>query len=389
MLGAIIADIVGSPYEFYPYCIKTTDFPLFSSASRYTDDSMMTLAVAQGVIAGYGSIEKTRTEVIKAMRTLGRRYPNAGYGGYFYQWLRTDIPRSYGSYGNGSAMRVSSVAWVYNNLRDVERFAKATAEVTHDHPEGIKGAQATAAAIFLARQGAAKDYIRSYMEDKYGYRLDRSIAAIKADYEHVESCQESVPEAITAFLEGEGYEQVIRLAVSLGGDADTQAAIAGSIAQGCYPIPEEIKKEALAILEDDHRAIIDDYEKFLGEITAYRKEKFAMIMSRRTLFCRDGDDESRNAADEENEMDLLVKYVLRPDFCDYNYLDTLHRFHLGIDLKQFKEAARTACALELRAMATAIVEQEQFREGFLVEAIASGTIGAILKSFANQGDAVF
>lgn len=386
MLGAIIGDIVGSPYEFYPYNVKTTDFDLFTNSSRYTDDSMMTLAVAQGVIAGYGSVERTRTEVIKAMRLLGQRYPNAGYGRYFYQWLHERNPEPYGSYGNGSAMRVSSVGWIYNNLRDVERFAKATAEVTHNHPEGIKGAQATAAAIFLARQGASKEYIRSYIEDKYKYRLDLSIETIKADYEHVESCQESVPEAITAFLQGESYEQVVRLAVSLGGDADTQAAIAGSIAQGCYPIPEDIKNKAMAILEDDHRAIIEEYEKFLGELTDHRKEKFAMILSCRTLF---GRDERPGTAANEDEIDLLVKYVLRPDFCDYDYRDTLQRFHLAIDLEEFKKAAGTACALLLRAMATAIVEQEQFREDFLAEAIAKGTIGAILESFAAKGDSVF
>lgn len=266
MLGAILGDIIGSPYEFDENNIKTTDFPLFGSNSRYTDDTIMTLAVAEGLINGYGDKEKTKAEIVKSMRALGRRYPYAGYGARFNHWLHQDKPEPYNSFGNGSAMRVSSVAWLYNNIRDIEEFAEISARVTHNHPEGIKGAEATAAAIFLARQGTDKDKIKKYIEDKYEYRLNRTCDEIRPYYHHVESCQETVPEAITAFLEGNSFEEVIRLAVSLGGDSDTLAAIAGSIAEAYYPIPEDLRTRAVSMLDDDLKSILHRYRKFLKEI---------------------------------------------------------------------------------------------------------------------------
>lgn len=259
MLGAIIGDIVGSPYEFDDYNIKTTDFPLFSKKSEITDDTIMTLAVAQGLMNGKKDPQKTYDEITKCMQKLGNEYPYMSYGYNFQSWLCSDNPKPYNSYGNGSAMRVSSVAWFFDNLDDVEKFAEISALPTHNHSEGIKGAQAVASAIFLARSCKTKSEIKNYIVKKYNYDLSKTCDEIRPNYHHVESCQETVPQAITAFLEGGSFEKVIRLAVSLGGDSDTLTAIAGSIAEAYYSIPEDIKERALKFLDDD---LLEIYNKF-------------------------------------------------------------------------------------------------------------------------------
>lgn len=261
MLGAIIGDIVGSPYEWNN--IKTTDFPLFSPRSEFTDDSVMTVAVAEGLLNGGKDKPKTEAEIIAAMRRYGAWYPDAGYGGMFSQWLVSAEPRPYFSYGNGSAMRVSAAGWLFDTLEETEEFAEISARVTHDHPEGIKGAKATAAAIFLARHGAGKAEIREAVVTKYGYDLSRSLDEIRPDYFFNETCQRTVPEAITAFLESEGFEDSLRKGVSLGGDSDTLAAITGSIAEAFYGIPEEIEKQALERLDDRLRAVVERFYKSL------------------------------------------------------------------------------------------------------------------------------
>ena len=259
MLGAIIGDIVGSPYEFDEFNIKTTSFPLFSEISNITDDTIMTLAVAQGLLNGKKDPEKTYEEITKSMQKLGREYPYMSYGYNFQLWLCSNAPQPYNSYGNGSAMRVSAVAWFFDNLDDVEKFAEISAFPTHNHPEGIRGAKATAVAIFLARNGKTKSEIKNYIMKKYAYDLSKTCDEIRPTYHHVESCQETVPQAITAFLEGGSFEEVIRLAVSLGGDSDTLTAIAGSIAEAYYPIPEDIKERALEFLDND---LIKIYQEF-------------------------------------------------------------------------------------------------------------------------------
>ena len=263
MLGAIIGDIVGSPYELEVNNIKTVDFPLFGSNSHFTDDTVMTVAVAEGLINGYSDYEKTKLQVIQSMQRFGREYPNVGYGYRFNQWLYSDTPQPYNSFGNGSAMRVSSVAWLYNSMAEVRRFARLTAKVTHNHPQGIKGAEATAAAIFLARQGKNKSEIRNYIEAEFEYNLNKTCDEIRPAYVRSESCQETVPQAITAFLEGDSFENVIRLAVSLGGDSDTIAAIAGSIADGFYGITENIKIKGLSMLDDNLRNKVVRFYKYI------------------------------------------------------------------------------------------------------------------------------
>ena len=243
MYGAILGDIIGSPYEF-DAGEKTKEFPLFSENSVWTDDTVMTIAVADAFLtAGLDAPEETlRQQLVKSMRYYGKRFPKAGYGLRFWKWLRSWRPKPYNSFGNGSAMRVSPAAWLYGDLETVRKMARLTAIVTHNHPEGIKGAEATACAIFLGRTGSTKAQIKAFVEKEFGYDLSRSCNEIRPTYHHVESCQETVPEAITAFLEGESFEDVIRTAVSLGGDCDTLTCIAGSIAEGFYGVPQDLKK---------------------------------------------------------------------------------------------------------------------------------------------------
>ena len=268
MIGAILGDIVGSPYEF-DRSKKIKDFgPLFINESRFTDDSVMTIAVAEALLGvpRYADDETIKRAVIKSMQEWGNKYPHAGYGQRFYFWLGKKDPKPYGSWGNGSAMRVSSVGWLCDSLEETRRYARLTAEVTHNHPEGIKGAEATASAIFMARTGASKDEIKKYIIREFNYDLSRTCDEIRPGYHHVESCQETVPEAITAFLEGQDFEDVIRTAVSLGGDCDTLTCIAGSIAEAFYGIPEEMKEECRKRLSPDMLEVLDCFNNRISGI---------------------------------------------------------------------------------------------------------------------------
>ncbi len=267
MIGAILGDMIGSPYEF-DRGNKSKEFPLFSPESTYTDDTVMTLAVAKAFL---DINENTKDEEIlqnlaKSMREFGLMYPDVGYGSRFYTWLFDPKCQAYHSYGNGAAMRVSVVAWLYNDIEAVKHAAKLSALVTHDHPEGIKGAQATACAIFLARTGHSKVTIKEYIEHEFGYDLSRTCDQIRKHYYHVETCMETVPEAITAFLEGDSFEDVIRTAVSLGGDCDTLTAIAGSIAEGFYGVPLELKEECYSRLPQPLLEMLERFEKYLQQI---------------------------------------------------------------------------------------------------------------------------
>ena len=261
MIGAILGDMIGAPYEF-DRGGKTKEFPLFGPDSQFTDDTVMTVAVAQALMDAAGkSDDEIRAALTASMRDWGRRYPHAGYGGMFGQWLRMKDPKPYGSFGNGAAMRASAAGWLYDTLEKTLHAARLTAEVTHDHPEGIKGAEAAAGAVFLARTGAGKDSIRAFITEYIGYDLSRTCDEIRPDYHHVESCQQTVPEAVTAFLEGEDFEDVIRTAVSLGGDCDTLTCIAGGIAEAFFGVPDELAEECRKRLPADMLAVIDRFEQ--------------------------------------------------------------------------------------------------------------------------------
>jgi ADP-ribosylglycohydrolase len=231
MIGALAGDIIGSLYECSGF--KSKDFPLFQPGSRFTDDSVLTVAVAAAILGG--------RDYRAAILELGRRYPDAGYSGQFKAWLLSAAPAPYGSFGNGAAMRVSPVGFAFDSEAAVLREARKTAEISHDHPEGIKGAQATALAVFLARTGATKQAIREEVTARFGYELEQAVDVIRPQYGFDLSCQGTVPQAVICFLESHSFEDAVRNAVSLGGDSDTLACIAGAIAHAFYgPLPAHI-----------------------------------------------------------------------------------------------------------------------------------------------------
>lgn len=257
LLGGIAGDIIGSIYEFNP--VRFKDFELFKSNSTYTDDTVMTIANAEWLLS--------KGVLMDIMRKYGHKYPEAGYGGMFYDWLKSRCPKPYNSFGNGSAMRVSPVGWAFDTLEETLEAAKQSAEITHNHPEGIKGAQATAACIFMARTGKSKQEIKEYVETKFGYDLSRTCNEIRPTYQFNESCQGTVPESIIAFLESTDFESAIRLTVSLGGDADTMGAITGAIAEAYYNvIPEHIKNEVLKRLPEEFINVLGEfYNRFISK----------------------------------------------------------------------------------------------------------------------------
>ena len=266
MYGAILGDIIGSPFEF-DRGDKTKEFDLFTKGCDFTDDSVMTIAVGEALLAvgPEATVKEIEEAVVTNMQDWGKRYPYAGYGGRFRHWLRERNPKPYGSYGNGSAMRVSAVGWLYDSLERTREVARATANVTHNHPEGIKGAEATASAIYMARNESSKEEIKEYIEREFHYNLDRTLDEIRPGYHMDETCQRTVPEAIIAFLESKDFEDAIRNAVSLGGDTDTLGAITGSIAEAFYGISDVLIAECRSRIDEGLMTdILDEFDHILG-----------------------------------------------------------------------------------------------------------------------------
>ena len=260
LYGTIFGDIAGSTYEFR--ACKNYKFTTVPEKSHFTDDTVMTLAVASWLMKDPDDLEV----LVKEMQFFGNRYPKAGYGGMFRKWLVAENPKPYNSFGNGSAMRVSPCAWVAKSLDEALFLAEKSAIVTHNHPEGIKGAQAVAAAIWMARNGSTKEEIKAYIESTFEYNLSRTIKEIKeSGYDFDSTCQGSVPESIIAFLEGNDYEEVIRLAIYLGGDADTQAAIAGSIAEAFYDMPVRFIGDVEKRLDKYLLSVLNKFNEFCNE----------------------------------------------------------------------------------------------------------------------------
>lgn len=257
MLGAIIGDIVGSRFEWNNNRSKSFDFLTYKCF--FTDDSIMSLAIAKAILDCKGDYSKLAENAIKDMQEIGRPYPNSGFGGMFYEWIYSDEPKPYNSYGNGAAMRVSACGFAANTLEEAKKLSYEVTKVTHGHPEGIKGAEATAVAIFLARQGYSILEIRDYIDAHY-YKMNFTLDGIRDTYQFNETCQETVPQAIMAFLESTDFEDAIRNAISIGGDSDTIAAITGGIAEAYYGIPTEIRKHALTFLDERLMKILVDFE---------------------------------------------------------------------------------------------------------------------------------
>lgn len=258
MIGAIAGDIIGSIYEWHN--VKTKVFSLFSEKCFFTDDSILTVAQADSILTG--------THYTENLKTFYRWYPDGGYGGSFHRWASSSNSAPYNSWGNGAAMRISPVGYAYDDLDTVLHKAREFTEITHNHPEGIKGGQATAAAIFLARTGKSKAEIRQFVEDRFQYDLSRHVDEIRPTYEFDVSCQGTVPQAIRAFLDSTDFEDAIRTAVSLGGDSDTLACITGGIAQAFYGgVPDLIQKKVYSILDDRLGAITRQFmQKYCGDI---------------------------------------------------------------------------------------------------------------------------
>jgi ADP-ribosylglycohydrolase len=252
MIGAISGDVIGSVYEHRP--IKSKEFALFENRSRFTDDTVLTVAIADAILGDHSYVE--------SLKRYTRKYPHAGFGGYFWQWAHSDRQEPYNSWGNGSAMRVSPVGYAFDSIERVLTEAERTAAVTHNHPEGVKGAQATALAVYLARQNVDKDEIRFELQSRFGYDLKRHIDQIRPGYSFDVSCQGSVPEALLSFLEASDYEDAIRNAISLGGDSDTLACIAGAVAAPFYGgVPTHIEEQTRKLLPQEFLDVIEAFNQ--------------------------------------------------------------------------------------------------------------------------------
>ncbi|OBZ32489.1 ADP-ribosylglycohydrolase family protein [Megasphaera sp. DISK 18] len=267
MLGAIIGDIVGSRFEWHN--IKTKEFELFSYKSRPTNDSIMTLALAKAILDSKDDYSDLGDLSVDYMQSLGRKYPNCGYGGRFKHWVFAVDPKPYGSLGNGSAMRVSPAGWAARNLDEAKLLSRKITEVTHDHPEGLKGAEATVVAIYMARNGAGLKEIRDVIDKNY-YPMDFTLDAIRPTYKFDATCQGTVPQALMAFFESNDFEDAIRNAISIGGDSDTLAAICGSVAEAYYGISEKLRKQTLMFLDERLLKILLDFEKVYPPIMEKR-----------------------------------------------------------------------------------------------------------------------
>lgn len=257
MIGAIIGDIVGEPYEFDN--IKTKDFPLFNNSPIFTDDSIMTIAIGKALLECNYEYSNLSEKVIKYMQEIGRPYPNSGYGGNFYHWIYSDNPQPYNSYGNGAGMRVSACGIVGKSLEEVKYLSKIVTQVSHNHPEGIKGAEAVAISVFLAKDGKTKSQINKFIRDNY-YNIDFTLDEIRPTYKFNEISQDTIPQALQAFFESNSFEDAIRNAISIGGDSDTLAAITGSIAAVYYGVPKDIYLKAKTILDQRLLTILEDFE---------------------------------------------------------------------------------------------------------------------------------
>lgn len=371
MYGAILGDIIGSPFEF-DRGDKTKDFKLFSRRSHFTDDSVMTLAVCEALlkVGQDAAVKEIEDAVITSMQSWGRRYPHEGYGGYFRRWLTARHLEPYNSFGNGSAMRVSAAGWLYDSLEKTRVVAKATANVTHNHPEGIKGAEATASAIFMARNGSSKEEIKKYIENEFHYDLNRTLDEIRPSFHMDETCQKTVPEAIIAFLEARDFEDAIRNAVSLGGDTDTLGAITGSIAEAYFGISETLISECRNRINKDMRDVVDTFYSFVRKddspntnqmiekaINQYyvHNDKEGMILFMNMMI---------NAMNQGGEF--IVPYITKNPFLSKEQTNSINigdTFTLDHDVKLKMETVKDASGIEWLGVFTSTEEMHKGSSG--------------------------
>lgn len=279
MVGAIIGDIVGSRFEWDN--IKSKDFKFLTYQCFPTDDSIMTLALAQAILVSKPDHSDLSKNADECMQSIGRNYPDCGYGGGFYKWMFSDNPKPYNSYGNGAAMRVSAAGFAANSIEEAKDIAKKITEVTHNHPEGIKGAEAIAVAIYMAKTGSSLLEIRDYIDKNY-YPMNFTLDGIRATYEFNETCQDTVPQAFMAFFESTDFEDAIRNAISIGGDSDTLAAICGGVAEAYYGVPLEIRRRALAFLDKRLFKILLDFENKYPPVMEKRVGDISLSVEHKT-----------------------------------------------------------------------------------------------------------
>ena len=367
MYGTILGDIIGCPFEF-DRGDKTKDFKLFSRRSHFTDDSVMTLAVCKALlkVGQDATVKEIEDAVITSMQSWGRRYPHEGYGGYFRCWLTARHPEPYNSFGKGSAMRVSAAGWLYDSLEKTRVVAKATANVTHNHPEGIKGAESTASAIFMARNGSSKEEIKKYIENEFHYDLNRTLDEIRPSFHMHETCQKTVPEAIIAFLEAKDFEDTIRNAVSLGGDTATLGAITGSIAEAYFGIPEALRSECRNRINKDMRDVVDTFyslvrkddspntnqmiEKAINQYYVHN-DKEGMILFMNMMI---------NAMNQGGEF--IVPYITKNPFLSKEQINSISigdTFALDHDVKLKMETAKDASGIEWLGVFTSTEEMHK------------------------------
>ena len=367
MYGTILGDIIGSPFEF-DRGDKTKDFKLFSRRSHFTDDSVMTLAVCEALlkVGQDATVKEIEDAVITSMQSWGRRYPHEGYGGYFRCWLTARHPEPYNSFGNGSAMRVSAAGWLYDSLEKTRVVAKATANVTHNHPEGIKGAESTASAIVMTRNGSSKEEIKKYIENEFHYDLNRTLDEIRPSFHMHETCQKTVPEAIIAFLEAKDFEDAIRNAVSLGGDTDTLGAITGSIAEAYFGIPEALRSECRNRINKDMRDVVDTFyslvrkddspntnqmiEKAINQYYVHN-DKEGMILFMNMMI---------NAMNQGGEF--IVPYITKNPFLSKEQINSISigdTFALDHDVKLKMETVKDASGIEWLGVFTSTEEMHK------------------------------
>lgn len=367
MYGTILGDIIGCPFEF-DRGDKTKDFKLFSRRSHFTDDSVMTLAVCEALlkVGQDATVKEIGDAVITSMQSWGRRYPHEGYGGYFRCWLTARHPEPYNSFGKSSAMRVSAAGWLYDSLEKTRVVAKATANVTHNHPEGIKGAESTASAIFMARNGSSKEEIKKYIENEFHYDLNRTLDEIRPSFHMHETCQKTVPEAIIAFLEAKDFEDTIRNAVSLGGDTDTLGAITGSIAEAYFGIPEALRSECRNRINKDMRDVVDTFyslvrkddspntnqmiEKAINQYYVHN-DKEGMILFMNMMI---------NAMNQGGEF--IVPYITKNPFLSKEQINSISigdTFALDHDVKLKMETAKDASGIEWLGVFTSTEEMHK------------------------------
>ena len=367
MYGAILGDIIGSPFEF-DRGDKTKYFKLFSRRSHFTDDSVMTLAVCEALlkVGQDATVKEIEDAVITSMQSWGRRYPHEGYGGYFRHWLTARHPEPYNSFGNGSAMRVSAAGWLYDSLEKTRVVAKATANVTHNHPEGIKGAEATASAIFMARNGSSKEEIKKYIENEFHYDLNRTLDEIRPSFHMDETCQKTVPEAIIAFLEARDFEDAIRNAVSLGGDTDTLGAITGSIAEAYFGISETLISECRNRINKDMRDVVDTFYSLVRKDDSPNTNQ--MIEKAINQYCVHNDKEGMilfmnmmiNAMNQGGEF--IVPYITKNQFLSKEQTNSINigdTFTLDHDVKLKMETVKDASGIEWLGVFTSTEEMHK------------------------------